>query len=306
MKLAVGAAALMFACGNDWVGIGSDAIQSDALAAVDLRVPVPAPDPNAIDVISPDLIIQPGEEKMYCLHARNDQGDVAVDDFIGRQAPIGGHHIALYTTTDPKPPGTLEDCTSPAANAKLHWFVITGSLQPGYAIHLPANASFVMQFHYINATEQPILIRDVGRILKVDPATVTHWVSTFVMQDVALALPPGPTTVSWECAVSQPLTLVYLFGHMHEHGASYRIDVGSSPVLLSNIYTVDPWRPELRDAPPSLSFYDQPLALAAGSMMRTTCNFENASATSITYPAEMCLTFAYVTGGDGPYQCPSP
>jgi hypothetical protein len=296
------------ACGSERVALAPDALaaQPDALAAVDLRVPVPAPDPSYIDLISPDLILQPGEERMFCLHASNDQGDVAVDNFIGRQARIGGHHIALYRTSDPKPPGTVEDCTSPESNAKLQWFVITGSFQPGYAIHLAANAPFVMQFHYINAGEQPILIRDVGRIHKADPVTITNWVSSFVMQDVALALPPGPTTVRWDCTLPGARSLLFVFGHMHDHGASYRIDIGPSAASLSNVYTVDPWKPELRDAPPSNSYYDQPLQLAAGSVMRTTCSFENAGATSITYPAEMCLTFAYVTGGDGPYQCPNP
>lgn len=303
----------LVACGKDFTGLPApDATRpadapADALDPLDERVPIPAPDPSYIDLVTPDEIIMPGEEKMFCLHARNDRGDVAIDNFIGEQGTIGAHHIALYSTTDPEPPGTVEDCTSPEANAKLQWFVVAGAFQPGYAIHLPAGMPYVLQFHYINASDRPLLIRDVGRIHMVDPATVTTWLSSFVMQDFSLELPPEQeTAISWDCTIPSDRRLLFVFGHMHEYGARYEIDLGPDTSSLTSIYMVDPWKARMRDAPPIRTFYDQPLALAAGSILRTTCTWRNTTAVPVAYPGEMCLTFAYVAGGDGPFQCPTP
>src|SRR5690348_1348124 len=95
----------------------------DARVLNDVRVAIPLPRPDYVDLVTPDRVVEPGEEKMYCLHVTADR-DLVLDNFVGLQGAMG-HHIALYTTTAPKPAGTLEDCTSADANRPLQWFVVT-------------------------------------------------------------------------------------------------------------------------------------------------------------------------------------
>ena len=179
-------------CGTDIRGAtqpAPDAAPPDTRFVVDNRVPLPEPRADYADIVTPDLIVEPGEEKMFCLHVQADR-ELALDTFVGLQGQMG-HHIALYTTTAPKPHGTVEDCTSPDANRPLQWFVVTIGLPTGKAIRIPAGMQYVLQFHYINIGDHPMVVRDVGRIHLVDPATVTTWVSTLTAQSFALELAPG-------------------------------------------------------------------------------------------------------------------
>lgn len=295
--------ALVASCGNDRAADRPDAA-SGGPAITDIRVPIPAPDPRYLDLVTPELVLQPGEERMYCYHQQNDVGDVAVRTLLGLQGRIGAHHIALFTTTDPKPAGTLEDCTSPEANAKLSWFVLTVSELPAdHGIRVPQGMHYVLQFHYINATDSPLLVRDVARLERVDPASVKTWVSTLISTKIDLELPPGPTTKSWDCVMDQDRDLLIACGHMHERGTRFTIDIGPSASELSNIYTVDPWQGWFRDSPPVNYYYDKPIHLAKGSVLRTTCEWMNTGGTPIGFPAEMCTTFAYAAGTQQLLQC---
>lgn len=296
------------ACGSDREAFlvdaaGLDSASADApLGLVDERTHIPAPDPRMLDIVTPEEIVQPGEEKMFCYHVQNTEAALAVRDITGAQGP-GGHHIALLATSDPRPSGTVEDCTSPEANAPLRWFVISGGRLPdGYGISVPQGMDMVVQFHYINTGEYPILVRDYVRLERVDVATVTTWVSTLIMQDLAVSVPPGPSTLEWTCPVPDGLSLMMVFGHMHNMGQRFEADLGSADELHT-LYTIDPWEASFRDNAPTMSFYAEPVPLPSGSVFRTRCDWTNTSPATITYPAEMCALFAYVAGSQTPLQC---
>lgn len=287
-------AVLVGACGS---GLPGD----DEPDAVDVRIPIPAPDPAYLDLVTPEQIVQPGQEAMYCLHVENEH-EVAVDDMLGLYGP-GGHHIALYTTTDPKPPGTIEECTSPESNAPLQWMVITAALAPGQAIHLPAGFRYVLQYHYINAGEQPIRVRDVARLHKVEPAEVTMWVGSVVAQSFAIDIPPGDEhTLVWDCVLPTDRDLLFMFGHMHEWGKHYKIEAGPTGDALRTLWDMD-WKPEWRDGAPSLEYQHRPLRLPAGTIIRSTCTHHNTTSAPLTFPVEMCMTFSYMGGSKETLQC---
>jgi hypothetical protein len=95
--------------------------------------------------------------------------------------------------------------------------------------------------------------------------------------------------------------LLTVFGHMHEIGRRYTLDIEGQ-----RVHTVDPWRADLRDAPPQTMYWGVPWPIPAGARLRSTCEWMNPSSLHIGYPAEMCLTFAYVGGGKEPFQCLPP
>ena len=307
-------AIMLVACGRP-DGPGPDQLadaprtgSSDAPASTDappnvrdVRVPVPAPSADYLDLVTPEAVIQPGEEKMLCVHLRNDGGEVAIDNADGRQGAFG-HHIALFTTDTPEAPGTLEDCTSADANSHMKWFVFNIAFPAGDAVRVPAGMPFVLQFHYINSGEVPILVRDVERLHLVPVASVTTWISTLMATAFQLAVAPGKTSLTWDCTIPADTQVMQLFGHMHELGSRYEIDLGADAGSLQPIYTVDPWMAQYRDSPRVVTYWDAPLHLAAGTIMRTTCEWENAGATTVIYPAEMCTTFAFVAS-ETQYQC---
>jgi hypothetical protein len=286
-------------------GIDTEAPSPDASPGVlDLRVPIPAPDPAYIDLVTPEAVIAPGEERMLCYHVANAHGDVAARGIAAVQGSRFGHHIALFTSLDPRPDGTLEDCTGAASNVSLRWFVLTlGDLPEGSAIHIPAGMPLVVQSHYINAGDEPILVRDVVRLHRTDPAPITRWVATLISTDLELALPPGRTVLSWDCVVEEERELLAILGHMHELGTRFTIELGGGGGALRPLYDVAPWLPHHRDAPPVHDYYDQPMRLPAGTVIRTTCEWNNTTDRTVGFPGEMCTTFGYLGGSRRPLQC---
>jgi hypothetical protein len=291
----LGCALAVCACGDP----GSDVPPG----VVDVRVPIPAPDPNYHDLVSPDIVIDPGQDKMYCFYLTNEQA-LTVSTMIPYQAE-GGHHIVLLTTLEPQPAGTLEDCSDQADMWKFRSFILPIEVPDGYGIRVPQGLQYVMQLHYINAGDDPILVRDVARLRKVPESSVERWIATLTANSLSLKIPPGYGSESFDCTLNEDLDLLLLGGHMHESGTRYSIEVGPSVDDLTNIYLVDPWKPLYRDAPPVSLFFQNPYQVPAGTIVRTTCEWNNAGSTMIDFPHEMCASFGYLAGTDEPFHCES-
>ncbi len=294
-------ALVLASCGRSFEQVLPDGPTSDVH---DERVPIPPPDPAWVDIVTPETTVAAGDTRMFCYYFTNPTGgDVAIDQVHGFQG-LGGHHVSLMQSLVPKAPGTFEDCTSPQSNADLRWFALTtGFLPTGTAMEVLEEQVLVVQFHYINESDFPILVRDLLRMHVVDPATVTRWSATMVASNVNLDLPPGEDTLTWSCTLAEDRQLLELFGHMHQWGASMTIDIGPSADQLTRMYTVNPWMPDFKDEPPTTPYFDQPLDLPAGTVIRTSCTWMNTTDAVITFPSEMCFTFAYLGGSQTPLQC---
>jgi hypothetical protein len=90
---------------------------------------------------------------------------------------------------------------------------------------------------------------------------------------------------------------------MHDMGQRFTVDVGPSVDALTNIYTVDPWQAQFRDNPPLNAYYNQPIHLPKGTVIRTTCEWQNTGDTTLQFPQEMCTTFSYSGGPQQSFQC---
>jgi hypothetical protein len=310
MRTAVSAIAISMvmlgACGG---GGGDDTTGDDTMGddvppgTLDVRVPIPAPDPTFLDLVTGEETIQPGEEKMFCYYMSNTDGDLAVRGLIGMQGQFG-HHITLLTTIEPQPDGTREDCSAQEDMWKFRAYVLPiDDLPAGTGIHIPDGTQFVLQMHYVNTGEQPILVRDVARLRKIDPAAVTTWVATMTTNDLTVDLPPGESSKTWDCVLGEDLELLLVGGHMHEMGTKFTVEIGPDVDSLENLYLVDPWRAEYRDSPPITLYLTSPRHLVAGTVIRTTCTWMNPEATNIEFPAEMCSAFGYLAGSQTPFHC---
>ena len=271
---------------------------------LDVRVEIPEPSDGYLDFVSPEVVIEAGEEKMYCQHITYSGEELAVVNLEVEQGRYG-HHVVFVSTSDPQPDGTLEDCTDRELMNKFGVHILPSTPLPdGYAIPVPAEQHLVMQFHYVNTGLEPILVRDVARFVLVDPLTVEHWTQPFATNSESLELAAeGATTEVFDCEVPGDGEMLILGGHMHEEGTSMEVLVGPDDTNLTSLYLVDPWRPDYRDAPPVTLFIDDPMPVTQGDVFRTRCDWTNTRGEAVIFPAEMCSTFGYIAGLTEPWTC---
>jgi hypothetical protein len=271
----------------------------------DVRVAAPAPDPAYYDVIAPELTIQPGEEKMACFHLASPAEEIAIDFLDTEQGPFG-HHVVMLSPKEPQPDGTLEDCTDAADMSKYRTLILPETEIPdGYAVRVPPRTPMVFQFHYVNTGLKPLLVRDYARLHKIPMADVTNWATTMGTTSARFRLPADGSEVieSFDCVIPHDIDVLVLGGHMHEHGAWMKIEMGNDAENLELMYNVEKWVADYRDAPPVELFLTNPRRVAAGSILRTTCAWKNLGDKELAYPEEMCAAFGYTAGSEEQIQC---
>lgn len=259
----------------------------------DVRVEVPAADPAFADFVTPEQVIQPGEEKMWC--SRIDyHGDDSAYTYVDSIQGKFGHHVILLAARadDPSVEGDVYDCTE---MTNFEPFAIPiNNIPAGYGSYLPKGKRLIVQMHYVNTGEKPIRVRDVIRLTKKPVGEVTTWAAPYATNNSGFSLPPRAQgqKLSFDCTLPVDAELLALGGHMHENGASFKLEIGPSVDQLTELYSVAAWRAEYRDSPPISLFTSAPKQLAAGTVIRTTCEWNNATDSVLQFPKEMCASFA--------------
>jgi len=272
--------------------------------ARDNRVELPEEDDEHFTFVGGEIVIEPGEDKMYCFHMEVDE-DMALTDVDMLQGEFG-HHAVIVRTTDPMPPGTVEDCSDEASSAKFSAFIIPVAQPPENGAFLVEKGTHVvLQSHYVNASDEPILIRDAVHTRKIPIDQVETWMASFTTTAMGFELPAtkDEAELTFDCAMDRDVDLLYVGGHMHEQGTSFELEIGPSEEELERIYTVDKWIPEFRDLPPVELYSGSPLRLTEGTIMRTTCRWENTTGEALRFPEEMCVAFGVIAGTQEVYDC---
>ena len=270
----------------------------------DNRVELPAEDPDHVIFLGQEVIIEPGEDKMYCFHMEAEE-DMALIDIEMMQGEYG-HHSVIVSSTDPLPAGTIEDCSDNEASSKFSAFLIPVPNPPqGAAFYVEKGTPIVLQSHYVNASDERMLVRDAVRARRISPDEVQLWLSTFTATTFEFEI-PGDGEIHekvFDCVMDRDVTLIELGGHLHEHGSSFEIDIGPDEDSLERIYTIDSWIPEFRDVPPLELYSGSPLPLPEGTILRTTCRWQNNTGEMLHFPAEMCVAFGVLGGTQERYDC---
>lgn len=270
----------------------------------DVRVQIPEDDGIHYYFVGGEDVIQPGEEKTTCFHMEVPE-DMALTDIEMMQGEFG-HHAVIVSSNEPLPPGTVEDCTDETTYAKYKALLIPVADPPeGTAFWLEKGTPVVLQSHYVNASDEPILVRDLVGTRKVAKESVTTWMAPFTATALGFEIPVSEELVelSFDCTFDRDVDLLYVGGHMHEWGSSYDIQLGPSVDALETIYTVDGWIPDFRDLPPIEIYRDDPLKITAGTVLRTTCRWENKTGEALRFPQEMCVSFGVLAGSQEAYDC---
>lgn len=282
---------------------GDGGSSTGGAAELDVRVDIPPADPRYFDIVTPEAVVPAGEERLFCFHIAYAGGDMAVRNLEPLQGKYG-HHAVILSTHEPLPDGTVEDCTDVKNMLRFDPLVIPSlGLPDGHGALIPAGTNIVVQSHYVNASDQPLRIRDVLRVETMKLADVTTKAAMFTLNTVNFRVPPGESTAVADCVAPQDLDLLFIGGHMHEQGKNLEIFFGATEDPTQRIYLADPWRVEYRDEPPIKKMYDAPLSLKAGDVIRTRCTWNNETGEEMKFPGEMCGSFGYMRGTWTPWTC---
>ena len=276
----------------------------------DLRIEVPAADPAYLDFVTNEAIIQPGEDKMFCRDFVYDGPDIAYSDIITMQGKFG-HHLIPLAKPATSPVKEDYDC-SKMTNFEPLTIPLGDKYPEGFGTFLPKGKVVVLQMHYVNTSSTPIRVRDVLRLKKKDISTVTNWTSALITANSEIVIAPGERDhkMVFDCTVPKDFDALMLGGHMHENGASFKMEIGPDADHLTAQYSVDQWKPEYRDSPPVNLYLTKPFKIMAGSLIRTTCVWNNTTDKEIKFPTDMCIGVGVVAGTKDPWVCyhgpPSP
>lgn len=272
---------------------------------LDVRQEIPPEEEGMFNLVGPEQEVPAYEEVMYCSYISNTTGQDLIVPYADVYQGKFGHHATLLTSDDHKPDGTVEDCTSNASMANLHVYFIAGfELPEGDAVRIPAGTQFVLQSHYLNTGSVPILTRDVVRFHLMDEADVNEWAAPFATAHLGIDIPPNDSAeVTFDCSFPEDVRLSMMSGHMHEWGTKFVGSFGPDVDHLEQLVLIDPWRSEFRDDPPIQMYLENPMPMAAGTVIRTHCEWYNDTDETLAFPSEMCDTFGYMIGTDQSMEC---
>jgi len=288
-------------------GCGGSDPTSDA---VDLREDLPTAPEDGQQFVTPTLTIPAYTEQQWCSFMRYDGEDVGVSAAGTWQSENGHHAILMISNADARqyPDGSVLDCTDrntlPMTN--MEPLVIVKALEPGrtgmafpegMAAKLRGDTRLVLQSHYINTSPDPILVRDAINLTYVDPDTVETWAAPYAHTLSEMPIPPHEeTTLTVECTWEEEANVLFLLGHMHEHGTAFSVDWTHADGT-ERIYEIPRWDPAMRDSPPTDDYDAGEFTVAAGDRFTTTCTWLNTTDQVLNFPQEMCVTagMAYPT-----------
>ena len=129
------------------------------------------------------------------------------------------------------------------------------SLPEGMAMRLPAGQRWSADVHYINTTEQTVLVNNAFNLGLIPANEVTRWISSFEHDIGVLDIPPGGEfSASFDCPVGEATSILSLSTHMHSYGTQYRIELVRSDGSTQLLVDVPNWDADYRYQPPRGDF----------------------------------------------------
>ena len=254
------------------------------------------------------LPVSAGSQAVYCtdFHLGND-GPISVIGYSSTQT-TGGHHLilVLHTTDTPDSPPTPCDQSAsidPRTGSMIYISQITQDTQlfpPTVGIQLPANASMMLQVHYIDASQSDLQVSTTVNVLAGAAGSVTQPAAPLLFYAGNFTVPPGQSSTFATCVMSNPspYSFFMLAGHMHSRGTNLTIDFNLYGQPPQQIYQTATW-----DSPREEQF-DPPLIVRPQSQFTWTCDYTNTTSQTIKEPDEMCAVLGnYYPAPKGSLTC---
>ncbi len=266
---------------------------------------------QSVRIYTPVIEIPANTEVLICsyINVPLDQA-IEVNQAIGQQMP-GGHHIAVFLALAPS-----DEAPHPCRDDEMSNFRYTvgagggggqdTQLPPGIAITIQPQQQFVIQSHYLNATDTPMKIMDAVDLVTIPKEEVTENVDPFAVIYSDLAIPANTMgfEISKMCRLEQDLNIYMLLGHTHNHGVLFEVYYHASDLAEPRklYYATDG---HLLKDNPEIKYFDPPLPFKAGDQIEVKCVWDNPTDQVLGWPDEMCVALMYYGPGGGWMTCDS-
>ncbi|HEU0031111.1 MAG TPA: hypothetical protein VFQ53_10800 [Kofleriaceae bacterium] len=271
---------------------------------------VPPPPDNGVQLITPIVHdLQPGSDNEICTWTDTflDASTDIRSTLVSQNEPPG-HHVVLYYTLEPQPPGTQRVCTDTDMASFRFITGNGGNLElneaPGNLVYrVPAGAQLVVNHHYLNAGDT---VMDGQAIVNVNYAPPGNYIPSgnLAVVDTGIDVPIGQSTHDISCTLEQSMKLWYLIPHMHRWGSRITVDVTQGGTKSRKFDTT--WDDAFTFHPPEMRLDPTtPMTLAAGDKIDVHCEWNNDTDRSLPFGFEMCVSFGQFVddGGIGNRAC---
>ncbi len=295
-----------------------------APSVLDLRQDYPLPPDGGLQLTSPDLFVPAYSEHIFCYYGTWLGPDSAVNLLSSYQVLPYNHHNQVKSVPEGGPPdGTLEECDEEDMRAYQPFidgvppYDIAGGanlpppseswnqmdLPDGYAVKLDQGRRWVLETHYVNTTDQDLLVNSAINLGFMPIEDVNTWVGVLQLDSGPPAIPPGEYTLEFDCAFQTDLEILVVSSHMHENGMAYAVDFLPQDGGSERIHEVPEWNDGFR-AYPKLDVWEPgELTVIAGEVFRTSCSWNNRTEDVLNFPEEMCTTLVVAAPIEAPLGC---
>ncbi|MFM2244708.1 MAG: hypothetical protein RL071_782 [Pseudomonadota bacterium] len=307
-------------------GGGGDGEAEDT-GPIDLTVEVPEPPPGGYSFVSPIIEVGPYQEVQYCYYGTYFGPDLGVTSMVGQTSAGITHHTAVmgvYDTTFPD--GTLRVCDDQGEGLMpiygplfdpigidveggepmpidpfdgLDWL----SPPPGVAMPLRTGQRWALDLHYINTSDRPALVNTAFEVQGVDPSEVESWAGTALFDSAPLDLPPGDSSITFDCRFETEWDILTMMAHMHYFGRAFKSDLIRVDGRVETLFEVEEWTPAHKEYPKISAFDIGEAHVTPGDILRTTCSWSNPTDEVLPDPVEMCSMNMVTTPNERPVVC---
>jgi Copper type II ascorbate-dependent monooxygenase, C-terminal domain len=309
---------ILAACGNDGATDGDDSPDA-SIPGGGISLDPPA---RGFQVVSPDVMIMPGQEITYCyyFHTPNTE-TMVIKKWVSAMTP-GSHHMIMYASnTDEMPPGTIstDTCGGFAGSNAPRW---TYSAQtPTNELALPSNdgtglplgqeiaagTPAYFQMHYLNATDAPIHAHVVLNAEAYEAGVPYTKTEAYVTYNGNINIPPHAVgdLESMTCNVPANIKFWLLSTHAHQQAVQTTVKDGPS-TSTATVFSSTDW-----EHPGAMMWSASPFYTFATNKLTYECTYNNtgpnAAKTVTSGPSavknEMCMATGYYFPATKPLLC---
>jgi hypothetical protein len=264
-------------------------------------------------------MIDPGQEVELCQIVALPGGpdDTYYVNRFESEMALGSHHLIVAAivpgsdTDADAEVGDVRECFGPGGFSGGIGFgggdliSVTGQQLPRHEETFPEGVGrvytggqkLIFNYHYFNATEDPLEVRAALNFYTMDPAKLERIAAEFSAIFVGIFVPQGEkASFDVECLADSDIMVHKLIRHTHQWGTDFPVSFAGGERDGELIYT----SPNYED--PDYTF-PEPVLVKAGEGFRFTCNYDNTDGDhdltfGETTKNEMCILFATIYSPD--------
>jgi hypothetical protein len=257
---------------SDDASVASDAPQAPVVPTDDPEI-----DYTQTKTVTMDpFTVPPGGEVYYCQNFANPWGAQVDIKAYALDMSEGSHHMFAFYQSN-----ATDGAVAPCANGGLTFGPFTFTAQSPklnqtypstVGATLPQTTGFQMMAHYLNTGTTPLTAHVALTVYAAKPGMVTQHAGVLYLNNPAIFVPPGVTTVTSSYTLSQDVNLMTSGSHMHKQGTNFVSAAGTD-----TLYATTQW-----SEPPGVAF-SPPMTLSKGTKITWSCTYNNMTSNYETF-----------------------